>query len=577
MMKWQDMTDTDKSKELLKRQSALELERTYYEATWDEIIEFINHSSKSINKSPQKGQKTGESVYDSTAIRARNLLSDGLNGYLVSPAMRWFSLKLPNTLEFPGWSGMRSWNGKRMDEMPEVKQWLEWCEEVLYSSFVRSNFYDRTPQIFSDGATIGTVDTYTEEDIITGKTSFTVPHVREIYIASDLYGRIDTVHRKYQVSVRNLVKKFGYDKLKAVDPGIWYKFENTPFEMVDIIHAVFPRSDFDPRMKDNKNKPYASCWICNNKLVQESGYADSPHTVWRWRTESDEVYGRSPGWDSLIEVRLSNQMGEDILDAADMALRPPYAVLEELRGRVQIVPKGRTYLQNMNMAPAPLASDMRGFPFSMETQARVDKAIESHFHTDFFLMLSRAAFEKINLTATQVLEMQGEKAAVLGSRIGALQTEFLNPIIDRMFSIERRAGRIPPIPDVLLEYSGTNIEIDYMGPLAQAQRRLFKTQNINAALSSVAPLLEVAPDVVRSIINWEETIRELLETNGMPQKCINNPKVVQQLIAEQQQAMKANQMATQIKDMSGAVPNVSKNIEPDSPLAMLLGKGEAAA
>lgn len=566
-------TDDEKVKDITQRLSMLEEVRRPYETLWDEIIELVAHGRRPVGVVPQEGGKTGMAVYDGTAVSALSLLCDGLHGYLVSPAIRWFSLTLPNKVAMPRFSSARSLNGKRLDEVPQVKRWLEETEEVMYAAYLRSNFYEITPEFFRDGASIGTATIYREEDIKAGRIMYANPHPREIYIAEDHYGKVDTVYRKVSYTYRQLEDKFGSEVMQRAVIGWIDKLQKTPYATLTVIHAVYPRTDFDSKKADSKNKPWASMWVLQegNKLLRESGYDNLPHAVWRYRKNSDEWYGRSPASDAIVDIYTANQMAKSQLAVTAMIQDPPYLAHRDLRGKLNIGPKGRTWVDRMDQAPVSLLPNMSGFPLTLEHQERIKRIIEGHFHVDFFLMLSRAAFERVDLTATQVIEMQGEKAAILGTRIGKLQSEFLNPDIDWVFTNELRAGRIPPMPDILTEYAGANIEVDYLGPLAQAQKRLFKTQSLRAGLESLAPLVSVFPQVV-DVLNPDETARQILENHGFPTKCIRAEEDLQAVRQQRQEEAKIAAMSQAIPDMAKAIPAAGKAPEEGSILAQIMGQ-----
>lgn len=216
----------------------------------------------------------------------------------------------------------------------------------------------------------------------------------------------------------------------------------------------------------------------------------------------------------------------------------------------------------------PLDTGLRALPIAEQFLQRTDQAIKEHFHVEFFLMLSQAAFNKTQMTATQVIEMQGEKAAILGTRIGRLQSEFLNPIIDQVFTIEVDSGKLPDLPDILQDFSGLNLEVDYLGPLAQAQKRLFKTQSIQAALNTALPLAQAVPESM-DVLDSDMTMREILTVNGLPTKCIRDEKVVIQIRQSRAQAMQSQQMDQSLLNTSKALPGMSKKPEEGSPMAAL--------
>lgn len=578
-------TDSDKAKFLQKQQESLALIRQPYETMVDEVIKFVNHGRRLIgddnttNQSAgdkNKGKKTGVDVYDGTALSAANLAADGIHGYMCSPSIHWFDMTLPGKLNFPRTSGMRSWSGKRMDEYPEVKVWLDDGEEVMYAAFRRSNFYDFHPDYTKEGITIGTATGIVEEDIKYGRIVFTLPHFRECFIAENRFGIVDTLYRKYKLTLRQLVQKFGEEKIFSLDQSFKQQYEKDPYCDKEVIHATFPRSDYDPSKLNGRNKPFASFWLLpasEYKIIDESGYWDLPNVTWRWRKNSDELYGRSPAWDAYVDIKKGNQQARTNLVAGNKAADPPMAAPADLRGKIRNSPGGWTWIEGSitkDRVPVPLMSGIQ-LPYAIDQQERTDKAIRDHFHVDFFLMLTQAAFNKVPLTATQVLGMQGEQAAVLGTRIGRHQSEGLNPIMDRVWNIEVRAGRIPEPPDILREFGEQNIEIDYLGPLSQAQKRQ-GIQSIRAGLEIAAefsstPGLEYSMD----IIDGDKTLTNALDMVGFPAACLREPKAVEDVRQIRQQKREAEENLNAMGEMAKAGQRMTRKVEKGSGIDMMTG------
>jgi len=574
-------TDAEKAKFLEDMFNLLKAIRLPYEEMIDEVIRFVNHSRRSIKVegNSQKGKNTGVDVYDGTALAAANLAADGIHGYMCSSNIHWFDFTLPGRLNFPRTSGMRQWSGKRMDEYPEVKVWLDECEEVAYAAFLRSNFYEWHPGYIKEGITIGTPTALIEEDVGAGRIIFTMPHFRECYIAEDQFGVVDTLYRNYKISLKNLVQKFGQDKVFSLNTQFKGQYEKDPYAEKECLHAIFPRTDYDPSQADSKNKPVASIYMLmdghEKKILGESGYDDIPTVTWRWRKNNDEIYGRTPAWDAYVDIAQANQMGRTNLIASHKMVEPPMVAPEDLRGKVNNTPDGWTWIDGSvtkDKMPLPLNTNIQ-LPFTVEMQDRVGKAIKEHFHVDFFLMLYQAAFNKVDLTATQVIGMQGEQAAVLGTRIGRHQSEALNPIMDRVFNIEVRAGRMPELPQILQDTPGTSIEVDYVGPLSQAQKRLFKTQSIRAGLELGAQISQVFPSSA-DIIDGDIAMKEALESVGFPAKAFRDPKTVKQIREIRQKDEAAAKDLEAIEGLAKAGQKLTKKIEEGSPLDALTG-GEA--
>lgn len=575
-------TDEDKAKDCLKILEILKKDRESVEDMVDEVIKFVNHSRRKIvDKDLQKGKKTGTDVYDGTALSAANLAADGIHGYVCSQSIHWFDFILPGKMNFPRSSGMRQWSGKRLDEYPEVRTWLDDCEEVQYAAYNRSNFYDFSPRFIKDGITIGTATEIIEEDVKRGAIVFTLPHFRECYIAENQFGIVDTLYREYRLTLRQLVQKFGEDKIKASIQSFDDKYRNNPYQELTILHATYPRADFEPGKLNGKNKPVASMWVLTegavddaHKLLNESGYYELPNVSWRWEKNSDETYGRSPAWDAYVDIMKANQQGRSNLIAGHKMVEPPMVVPEDLKGKVRNAPNGETYIPGQltkDRMPLPLLTGIQ-LPYGIEQQERTDKAIREHFHTDFFLALYQASINKVEMTATQANGIMTELAAVLGTRIGRFQGEALNQTQDRVFTIEMRAGRMPQPPEILMMFAGNPIEIDYIGPLSQAQKRLFKMQGIRAGVELIGEISNIFPEA-RDMVDPDKMVDEGLEAVGFPARCLRSPEAVADIRRIRQESEEIQVGIEQIGEVSKAIPKLQKATQKGSPLSQVTGNG----
>lgn len=505
------------AKDVMLRLGRLEDIRRPWESMWEEIIDYVIPRLGDIRGSRKKGEKRGQKVYDGTAVNALELLADGLHGYLVSPSMQWFRLKMADRL---------------FEEIPAVKEWLHEVEKALYSAFQRSNFYEAMSQYFLDGGSIGTASMYIEEDIKNDKIVFSTRHPKECFIAEDAYGNVDTLFRRFKITARQAKERFGLENLSD---SIKRAAENAPYEEFEFVHAVFPREEYDEAGKDNLNKPFASIYVQagGQRLAFEGGYSTFPYSVWRWRKLSSETYGRSPASDALVDILGLNQMSKTLLGAAQSAVDPAVNVPAEQKGKVRLVPHGINYYEETGRTIFPVNQGIN-YPVGADREEKKKQAVEKHFKVDFFLMLANA---KRQMTATEIVERMGEKAAVLGTTIGRLNSECLNPLIDRVFDIElnRTGSPIQPIPEELLEYGGP-IEVDYLGPLAQAQKRLFRTQGVLSSLEKILPIMQANPETA-DIIDWDTVIRELLDAYGMPGKAVRPEEAVKALREQKQAAV----------------------------------------
>lgn len=543
--------DETKAGKIRRRFSQMESIRQSYESLWSDITDLVAPRRSNISGDETPGKKKGLSIYDGTPRSACQQMADGFYGYLCSPTMLWFRLKMAR---------------KGLNENPEVKQYLQNTGEQLYYAFNRSNFYAIAPEFFFDGGSIGTATMYAEEDIGQGKIIFMSRNPGEVYISPNRHGEIDVLFRKYKMTARNAVEKFD-----DVSEKIKMAAKVAPETEFEFLHGVFPNNDRQIGKVDSRNKEFVSVYLeaTGNKILSESGYDQFPYFVWRFRVDSGEIYGRSPASDAMVEIYGLNQITKSMLSASQLAVEPAYNVPKEMRNKVRIKPRGMNYYDEPQRSITPVHVPA-SLPAGETQQERLQGSIEKHFNLEFFMLLSRAAMEGRQLTVPQVMEMQGEKGAMLGAIVGRLNGDFFDKVIDRVFQIENDAGRLPPVPDIIYETGETNIEVEYMGPLAQAQKQLLKTQGILRSMETVSQIATVYPEV-RDRINSDVIVDEILDSMNFPQDAIipvEKANEVRQARAEQEAKMQQMEILGQAADK---VPGLSKKVEEGSVLDKIAG------
>lgn len=589
--------DSDRAKDAQKYLQILAEQRLPWEPMIDNLIAYVNHGRRSIqDRDLWPGNPTGMEIYDDTAMLARNLLTDGMVGYLCSRNQPWFVLEIPGKLNFPRSGGMRAWSGKRVDEYPQVQKWLQDCQTVMYSAFNRSNFYDIATEFISDGATCGTAHLLTEEDVATGTIVFTVPHFRQCFIATNRFGKVDTNFRVYKMTLRQFVQKFGLEQMKKADDNFERDYKSNMYAEREVLHAVYPRKDYNPERIDAKGKKWESIWVYNKggfvlnssasqqnstdegvTMLGEGGYDSMPILTWRWRVNSDEVYGRGPAHDSWISIALANQMGRTNIITGQKTAEPPLVAYSDLRGQIQRGPNGITFVESNRgdmraRMPQMLSTGVQGLPFNLEYQQRVGQIINQHFHTDVFMLMSQLAQAKASerMVTEQIFELMNEKAAILGTRVGNLQSEAFDPLISRVYDIEARAGRIPEPPDILRTAMHAGVNIQYMGPLAQAQIRLSKVRSIQSGIALFQQITQFDPIAIH-VVDTDQMIREVADATGFPESCLRDPQAIVKIRQLAEQQRQQQQQIENAPKIAKAAALAGKGTEPNSPLKMLLG------
>ena len=569
--------EEEKVKKLLDRYGELYRERSLYHDMWQDITDYVVPRRYNFKGDKQRGLTVGDNVFDGTAQSAHDILVSGFYGNILSAQFPWVRLQIPSFggPTFNRSSSMRKYN-HRMDKIPEIRTFIGDYEYALYDEYQRSNFYDVMPEFISDASSIGTSTIYMEEDTTTRKTIYTVCNPGECYISPNKYGKVDTLFRRFKMTVRQLKQKFPGrlpPEIEAIQKS------ETQFT---VIHAVYPRNEremyqvgarFMPKV-DNLNMPWASVYILEEKkvIMAEQGYRQFPYACWRWRVNSEESYGRSPSSDALITILGGNILAKSMYKVAQLAAEPPWNIPSEMRGQERIVPNGRNYYEDKARlaTPSPVGSN---YSIGKDREDEVRNIIKNFYHVDFFMMLSRAAMDGAQLSVPQVMEMQSEKASVLGTIIGRFASDGLDVINDRTVELATEGGRMPEMPQIMMElFGGETLRYDYIGPLAQMQKRLFRTQGIMSGLKVMGELEAIKPGTM-DLIDIDYAAKELLESFGWPAHGFTDEAKVQETRDARKKQIMQEAQVKQAALMSQAVPNLSKGAEANSPMdQMMQGK-----
>jgi cell division protein FtsL len=494
---------------LVNRLQELEEKRRPYEEIWDKVMEYTH--PRRLDYENETITTGGDKIFNGAGIDAQRTHVDGLQGYLVSSHLVWFRQGLVNP---------------DLEDIKGAKVYLEDTEKRLYQRFRVSNFYDTVNEAINDACSVGHAVLSIEDDPENQSLVYTARHPKECYFAENHLGRVDTLFRQVYFQARSILEKYE-DKLK---PNEKLMYEQNPYERHRLIQAVFPWSEWErvckqanqKPMKNNENYKYVSIWWIEGTqtIVKESGFETFPFIVWRYRKNSYETYGRGPGMEALYDLIALNQLSKATLKAAQKSVDPPLIVPGSHKGKIKDYPGGRTYVARMSEErPEPLYT-MGNANLALEREAHLEQKIKDHYMVDFFFAMQNA---QVQMTATEALERQGEKAAIMGAMTGRLSTEFLDPIIQRTFYLENKHGRLPPPPPDLQEAqkkSGLDLmRIEFIGPLASLQKKHLGSQGYMKGINTIAQLANFDPQLLK-ILDWEYITREMLDNDGLSPKAV---------------------------------------------------------
>ena len=447
-----------------------------------------------VGDEPNKGRRIDhKTLLDSSSGLAVEILSAGMMSGLTSPARSWFDLSL---------------SPREALQLPGAGAWLHEVKKTLEDVFAKSNLYSVLHGFYQEIAVFGTAAFLVEEDW--QKTvRFRLFTAGEYCLGTDAGGNVNRFGREFFMDAAQLADTFG----EAVLPDA-LRAERTQDTQRKhkVIHLIVPNRSADGEKADNLHWAYKSVYLLEDgTLLRESGYREFPVIAARWEVKNNsDIYGRSPAWKCLGDIKMLQKMQKTKLVALDKSTNPPMMVSSNVQGEVNLLPGGITrYNGTTDAAVKPAYEVQPDLKALDEAIGAVREVIRGQFFADVFVMLSSQNYSR--MTAAEVAERHQEKMLVLGPVLERLKNELLDPLIERVLHILRRQGRLPKAPQPL---RGLEVKVSYISTIAQAQ----KAAGLGALLQGLnyaAELAKVCPQVLARV-DYERALEEGWEIAGAP-------------------------------------------------------------
>ena len=365
-----------------------------------------------------------------------------------------------------------------------------------------------------------------ETDIV----RFSSRHIKEIYISENDKGLVDCIYRRFKLTAKAAVQKFGFDNLSR---NVQNVLKNSPFNDIEFVHVVKPRDIYNPKKEDKENMPFISIYMEmeSANIISIGGFREFPYVVPRFLKASNEIYGRSPGMNSLADVKVLNKMVEVSMKAAQKQVDPPLLVPDDaMILPIRTAPGSLNYYRSGSRDRIEALNIGANNPLGLNMEDQRRRAISRTFHVDQLLIQ-----ENRTMTATEVMQRNQEKMKILGPVIGRLQQELLQPLITRVFNIMLRTKQFLPAPEAL---TNQEVDIEYVSPVAIAQKGS-QLESIMRGLELFGSISNIAP--VTDYIDENGLVKQIISLLGLPAKMIKSDKQVQEVraVRQEQQAAQA--------------------------------------
>lgn len=470
-------------------------------------------------------------LLNTIAVESNEGLASGLMSWVMPLEGRWFCWK----------------PAPEQDDNEPLAEWLSACTEVALAELMTSNFYSAAHEALLDRGTFGTACLWVQ----LGKRNtlmFRCWDAGTYVIAEDEEGFVDTVFREMELTARQAAELF--DKLP---PAVANKLVARPLEKDRYLHAIVPRAGGGRSGAGPLMMPYASVYVHKDSklVVRESGFEELPSIVTRHLRWSEScAYGASPAMKALAEIRGVNYLELLMSTLAETQVNPRMIYPQGMEGSPDLRAGGITF--------GGLTRD--SYPVEWMTQGRVDfglalierkeEAVRQAFHAKLFDLFSS---RKGDLNIPHVQALQAEQLGRISPAFTSLTTGFVNPVLERVFMILYRAGKMPRPPREAFVTNALG-EATLLFPRVVQTNRM--SQEIQAAKRSrfmelfqvAATLAQAGRPEVFDNIDGDKATRDIATDSGLRELLV--PLEERERVREQrlmaQQAAAQREMLSQV-------------------------------
>jgi hypothetical protein len=492
--------------------------RLNFEDLYDEIYEYCLPQRQGF-KNYSVGERKDDKIFDETAVVGIQEFASRLQSGLT-----------PN---FARWADFVTGQEVPEEEKDDVNNALDGVTDYVFEILQTSNFAQEIHECFIDLALGTAVICVMEGDAVNPIRfqSIPLPHV---VLDTGPDGKVDHVYRERMLKNEDIPVAYPNGILT---PQMAERISRSPEVKTKILEVSC-------RLYDDPNEEKYGYYVIdiNEKAMIMSevytGVGSNPFIAFRWSKASGEVYGRGPALNALSAIKTCNLTIEMILENAQMAISGIY----------QIDDDGIINVDTINLVPGtviPKAPNSQGL---QPIRAAGSFDVANLILNDMRNNIKRALYNdmlgdpnKTPASATEVAERMADLSRKIGSAFGRLQSEMVQPLLQRVVYILQKQGRIE-MPTV----NGREVKIRSVSPLAQAQSNQ-DIVSLNRFLQTVAG--SFGPEILNILISSEETALYLAKKFGVPDNLIRDADERQQLVQMAQQMQQQQQQ--------GALPNAS--------------------
>jgi hypothetical protein len=462
------------------------------------------------------------------------------------------------------WFDVSTTREDRLD-MP-ARRWLDQAKQTM-----RRAMYDRTTQFTRatkegdhDFAAFGQCVISVElahDDRAGEHLLYRSWHLRDVAWCEDAKGKIDTIHRKWKLTARDVVRLF--PKTASAKTRQLAEKPETRYTEVELRHVVLPAADYDFPDAKKVRQPYVSVFleVADAHVLEETGSWNQRYVIPRWQTVSGSQYAYSPATvAALPDARLIQAMTLTLLEAGEKLVNPPLVATHDvIRGDIAMYAGGITFVdseydEKTGEALRPLKLDMGGLPLGRDLRNDVKESIAEAFYLNKLSL--PAPDEAREMTATEAAQRVQEYIRQALPLFEPMEMDYNGAVCDITFDLLLRGGAFGRPTDMPRSLSGQEVTFRFTSPLSEAIEAQ-KGEKLVQAKQLLAQVVDVDPTTVH-VLDAGQALRDSLLGIGVSPRWMRDEKEVADITqAQAQQAQDQNALA-QMEQGSNIVKNLGQ-------------------
>jgi hypothetical protein len=487
--------------------------------------------------------------FDITGLIAVERLATGITSLVTPDSEKWQELGLTDEI------------GGSVEANDAEKRWLETQRDYLFNArynpltgwAAANQSAIRSMCAFGTGLYL-VEESYGERgqsDVVVPFRSSPLP-LSENYLTVNGQGLLDQDYRRFRLSARQVVQRFGTASPKTL------KLANDPrtsHTQIEILHHVAFRQEKgmnnDPMARSMVSSIYLE--VAEKFVLRRGGFNYWPIIAYHWNQVPHSAYGESPVMLVLGEIKTANIHGKNEVLSSQQLTRPPVGTADDSSmGKPNMNPgainygaidaNGRAKIQPLITAQDP--------SLVQQVRAASQLQIKEGLYTNLWQIL----INNPQMTATEALIRANEKGELLGP-VGTKIQQGLSQNTDAELTILegkgawRQGSKLEP-PGSL---GGKNLRPKFNSPLDRI-RRSTELVGVRQTLEIAGALAQAGRPDVLDKIDADAILDLSQEITGAPRKMFVKDEVLKQVREQRQQQQQMQQM-TEMARAAGEAGN----------------------